>query len=153
ALSADADSRLLWRFPPRRLEAEALRDAILAVSGNLDLKMDGPGFDLFEPNDNYVKVYQPKKVFGPAEWRRMIYQSKPRMRLDDTFGAFDCPDAGQTAPRRTVSTTALQVLNLFNSPFMQQQAGFFAARLRKESDDPVSQVRRGYSLAYQRALE
>ena len=50
------------------------------------------GFDLFEPNDNYVKVYNPKKDFGPGEWRRMIYQSKPRMRLDDTFGIFDCPE-------------------------------------------------------------
>ena len=71
----------------------AIRDAILAVSGKLDLRMGGPGFDLFEPNDNYVKVYTPKKEFGPAEFRRMVYQIKPRMQLDDTFGAFDCPDA------------------------------------------------------------
>src|SRR5262249_33926462 len=113
--------------------------------------MGGPGFDLFEPNTNYVKLYTPKKVFGPAEWRRMIYQSKPRMRLDDTFGSFDCPDAGQTAPRRTSSTTALQMLNLFNSPFMEQQYGFFAERLQKDAGaEPAAQVRRGYLLAYQR---
>src|SRR5262249_33524875 len=79
-----------------------------------------------------------------------IYQSKPRMRLDDTFGAFDCPDAGQTAPRRTVSTTPLQVLNLINSPFMMQQAGFFAERLQCDAETPAAQVRRGYQLAYQR---
>src|SRR5262249_22191003 len=98
-LAADAGSRLLWRYPPRRLEAEPLRDAILAVSGNLDRRMGGPGFDLFEPNTNYVKVYNPKKEFGPPEWKRMIYQSKPRMQLDDTFGQLDCPDAGQIAPK------------------------------------------------------
>ena len=57
AMAADAGSRLLWRFPPRRLEAEPLRDAILTVCGNLDDRMGGPGFDLFEPNTNYVKVY------------------------------------------------------------------------------------------------
>jgi mono/diheme cytochrome c family protein/cytochrome c553 len=150
-LKTDAGSRLLWRYPPRRLEAESLRDSILFVSGKLDLTMGGPGFDLFEPNTNYVKLYTPKKVFGPAEWRRMIYQSKPRMRLDDVFGAFDCPDAGQTTPARTTSTTPLQVLNLLNSPFMQQQAGEFALRLRKDAgDDQGAQVRRGYWLAYQR---
>ncbi|HUQ68876.1 MAG TPA: DUF1553 domain-containing protein, partial [Planctomycetaceae bacterium] len=60
-LSADAANRLLWRFSPRRLEAEPLRDALLSVSGNLDDRMGGPGFDLFEPNANYVKVYASKK--------------------------------------------------------------------------------------------
>src|SRR5439155_18703199 len=105
ALEADTSDRLLWRFPPRRLEAEPLRDAMLAVSGKLDLRMGGPGFDLFEPNDNYVKVFSTKAEYGPAEFRRMIYQSKPRTMLDDVFGAFDCPDAGQRAPRRTSSTT------------------------------------------------
>ena len=116
--------------------------------------MGGPGFDLFEPNTDYVKVYTPKKEFGPAEWRRMVYESKPRMQLDDTFGAFDCPDAGQTAPNRTASTTALQVLALMNGRFMVQQAGLFAERLRKEAGaDVADQVRRGFWLAYQRAAE
>jgi hypothetical protein len=150
-LAADAQDRWLWRYPPRRLEAEPLRDAILAVSGKLDLRMGGPGFDLFEQNTNYVKVYTPKKEFGPAEWRRMIYQTKPRMQLDDTFGAFDCPDAGQIAPKRNSSTTALQALNLLNSRFLVQQAGLFAERLKREAgDDPAAQVRRGFRLAFGR---
>ncbi|MFM8932452.1 MAG: DUF1553 domain-containing protein, partial [Gemmataceae bacterium] len=55
-MAKDAGNRWLWRFSPRRLEAEPLRDSILAISGNLDLTMGGPGFDLFEPNTNYVKV-------------------------------------------------------------------------------------------------
>jgi hypothetical protein len=148
---SDQDNRFLWRFPPRRLEAEIIRDSILSVSGKLNLRMCGPGFDLFEPNSNYVKVYEPKKEFGPAEFRRMIYWSKPRMQLDDTFGVFDCPDAGQIAPRRNRSTTPLQALNLLNSPFVLQQADFFAERLRREAgDDLATQVRRGFQLAFQR---
>jgi hypothetical protein len=149
--SVDRNARLLWRYPPRRLEAEALRDAYLFVSGKLDLRMGGPGFDLFEPNTNYVKVYTPKKDFGPAEWRRMIYQSKWRMQLDDVFGAFDCPDAGQIAPKRGTSTTALQALNLLNSRFMLQQAKFFAERIEREGGKDVDQqVRQGFRLAFQR---
>lgn len=151
-LAKDAQSRLLWRYPPRRIEAEPLRDAILFVSGKLDLRMGGPGFDLFERNTNYVKVYTPKKEFGPAEFRRMIYQHKPRMQLDDTFGAFDCPDAGQIAPKRNVSTTPLQALNLLNSSFMLQQAGYFAERVEKDAGKEVAaQVKRVFALAFQRA--
>jgi hypothetical protein len=147
-LALDGQDRLLWRYPPRRLEAEPLRDAILAVSGNLDLRMGGLGFDLFEPNTNYVKVYAPKKEFGLAEWRRLVYQSKPRMQLDDTFGAFDCPDGGQIAPHRNHSTTALQALNLMNSRFIMQQAELFAARLAREAGrDTRQQVHRGFRLA------
>ncbi len=150
-LAKDAGSRLLWRYPPRRLEAEPLRDAILAVSGNLDTQMGGPGFDLFEPNTNYVKVYNSKTRFGPEESRRMVYQTKPRMQLDDTFGAFDCPDAGQIAPRRTRSTTPLQALNLLNSTFLIQQSHSFAARLEREAGFHVEkQARRGFLLAFQR---
>jgi len=148
---ADSGARLLWRFPTRRIEAEPLRDTILAVSGVLDLTMGGPGFDLFDANDNYVKVYQPKQEFGADTFRRMIYQSKPRVQLDDTFGAFDVPDAGQIAPRRTSSTTPLQALNFLNSTFAMQQAGLLAARLEKEAGKAAdAQVKRAFQLAYQR---
>ena len=152
AASVDSNNRLLWHFPARRLEAEALRDHILAVTGQLDLTVGGPGFDLFEPNTKYVKVYTPRQDFGPAEFRRMVYQSKPRMQLDDVFGAFDCPDAGQIAPRRTSSTTALQALNLLNSRFTLQQASLFAHRLQTEAgQSPEPQVRRAFQLAFSRA--
>ncbi len=150
-LAKDAGGRLLWRYPPRRLEAEAIRDSVLSVGGKLDLTAGGPGFDLFEPNANYVKVFTPKKTFGPAEFRRMIYQQKPRMQLDDTFGAFDCPDAGQIAPKRNASTTPLQALNLLNSAFAVQQASYFAERIEREADkDVAAQVRRAFRLAFQR---
>jgi hypothetical protein len=122
------------------------------VSGQLDLRMGGPGFDLFETNNNYVKVYVSKTDFGPGDFRRMIYQAKPRVQLDNVFGAFDCPDAGQAAPRRTSSTTPLQALNLLNSPFAMQQADFFAVRLEKEGNgDPAMEANRAFLLAFGRA--
>ena len=151
ALAVDGGSRLLWRFPPRRLEAEAIRDLILSVSGKLDLRMGGPGFSFFEPNDNYVRVYAPKKEFGPETFRRMIYGTVVRQRPDGVFGAFDCPDAGQIAPKRTRSTTPLQALNLMNSAFIMQQSAFLAERLEKEAGrDAKAQVRRAFALAFQR---
>ena len=133
AAAIDGADTLLWRFRTRRLPAETIRDSILAVSGELDLTMGGPGFDLFEPNNNYAKVYIPKQAFGPADWRRMVYQSKPRMQFDSTFGAFDCPDSAQPIGKRNTSTTALQALNLLNGPFVIQQADFFAKRLVREA--------------------
>jgi len=148
-LAVDAGSRWLWRYPPRRLEAEPLRDAILAVSGKLDLKMGGPGFSFFEPNDNYVRVYTPRREWTPDTFRRMIYGTIVRQRPDGVFGAFDCPDGGQIAPRRSRSTTPLQALNLLNSSFMMQQAGYFAERLRSEAgEEAKAQVLRAFTLAF-----
>jgi mono/diheme cytochrome c family protein len=151
AAAIDASDRLLWRFPPRRLEAEPLRDTILAVSGTLDLRMGGPGFDLFEPNTNYVKVYTTKTKFVPGDFRRMIYQNKPRVELDNLFGAFDCPDAGQIQPKRNVSTTPLQALNLLNSEFIVGQARSLAERLQRDAGpDCAAQVRRAFQLVFAR---
>ena len=150
-LAVDAGSRLLWRFPPRRLEAESIRDTILAVSGKLDLKMGGPGFSFFEPNENYVRVYAPRKEYGPDSFRRMVYGTVVRQRPDGVFGVFDCPDGGQIAPKRTRSTTPLQALNLLNSTFIMQQASFFAARLEQEATgDPARQIRRAFQLGFNR---
>lgn len=154
ALAVDAGSRLIWRFPPRRLEAEPIRDTILAVTGVLDLRMGGPGYEVFEPDSSYVHIYIPKEQFGGDDFRRMIYQFKPRKEQDITFGAFDCPDATQSAARRNRSTTPLQALNLLNSPFMQQQAGLFAARLHADVGDDVSAcIARGFALALGRRPE
>ena len=149
--SADAQNRYLWRFPPRRLEAEAIRDSILSVSGRLDRSTGGPGFNFFEPNDNYVRVYQPRDEWNEATFRRMIYGTVVRQRPDGVFGVFDCPDAGQIAPKRTSSTTPLQALNLLNSSFVMQQSRFFAARLELDSGNRVeAQVARAFALAFQR---
>jgi hypothetical protein len=133
ALAVDANCELLWRYPPRRMEAEPIRDSVLAVAGSLDLTMGGPGFQLFKPNDNYVRNYEPKEEWGPGEWRRMVYAHRVRMEQDGVFGAFDCPDAGQPAPKRGRSTTAIQALNMLNSGFMQQQAELLAKRAESEA--------------------
>ena len=150
ALAVDAGSRLLWRFPPRRLEAEAIRDAILAVSGRLNLRAGGPGFNFFNQRGG-LSDYQPKASFDEKGWRRMIYSHKVRMIPVDVFGLFDCPDAGQMKPSRTRSITPVQALGLFNSPFVNRQAKFFAERLRAEAGDQLSaQIVRAIELSYSR---
>ena len=154
AQKIDATSRLLWRFPPRRLEAEGIRDSILAVSGNLDRTAGGPSFHLFEVDRENVVHYHPKEKFGPAESRRMVYALKVRMEQDGIFGSFDCPDGSLVMPKRSMSTTPLQALNLFNSRFMLDQAETFAARLRKEAgDDTAAQIRQAWQLAFSRLPE
>jgi hypothetical protein len=151
ALARDAGSALLWRMPPRRLEAEAIRDTILATSGQLDLTMGGPGFDVFKPNDNYVRVYEPKTDWTKAEFRRMVYSLKVRSQHDGTFGVFDCPDGAQITPKRPTSTTPLQALNLLNSSFVLQQSEFLAERIKSDVGlDPALQVDRGFKLAFGR---
>ena len=82
----------------------------------------------------------------------MVYLTKVRMQQDSTFGAFDCPDGGQIAPKRARSTTPLQALNLLNSEFVLQQAGFFAERLEHEAGKNVNrQIRLAFELSYNRA--
>ena len=152
-LEVDAASRLLWRYPPRRLDAEPLRDAMIAVTGRLDLREGGPGFFLFEPDisRSNIQTYVPKRDFSGDDFRRMVYQTKPRAQLDDVFGAFDCPDAGQIAPNRTRSTTPLQAFNLLNSPFVMQQAAALAARLEREAGAvAAAQVRLAFMLMFGR---
>ena len=149
AMIKDAGDQWLWRFRPRRLDAEVLHDTILSVSGQLDLRMGGPGFSGFEPNTNYVRVYNAKLTFSGDDFRRMIYMTKVRMQPEGTFGAFDCPDAGQVAPKRNRSTTPLQALNLLNSPFMLQQATALAERVQQEA--PGGQVERAFMLCFGRS--
>src|SRR5262249_2654385 len=91
-LARDARNSELWRVTPRRLEAEASRDAVLAVSGRLNLRMGGPGYYFWEREDRFIVSFEPKKILGPEEFRRMVYQYKPKSQQDPTFGAFDCAD-------------------------------------------------------------
>ncbi len=148
ALAVDGGSRLLWRFPPRRLEAEAIRDNILLAAGTLDSRMGGPGFSGFRVEAENVRHYHAKASYGPADWRRMLYMTKVRQEREPTFGVFDCPDFNQTAPSRSRSTTPLQALSLLNSPFVLQQAGLLAKRLRHEAGaDTRTQVARACQLA------
>jgi mono/diheme cytochrome c family protein len=146
----DAEIRLLWRFPSRRLEAEVVRDSMLAVSGQLNLTMYGRGFDLFDKRGG-LSGFNPIEKFTPENQRRMIYAHKVRREPEAIFGAFDCPDAGQSTATRRTSTTPIQALNLFNSRFTLEQSEAFAARVKKEAgDDAANQIRRAYQLALNR---
>jgi hypothetical protein len=148
AASRDADVRLLWRYPSRRLDGETIRDSMLAVSGRLNLKMGGPGFDLFNLRGG-LTGFQPVDSFKGDGLRRMIYAHRVRRERDSVFGAFDCPDAGQSAARRRESTTPIQALNLFNSRFTLEQADALASRVRSDAGDDLDKQLR---CAYQRAL-
>ncbi|MDG2122118.1 MAG: DUF1553 domain-containing protein, partial [Verrucomicrobiales bacterium] len=150
ALAKDAGSRLLWRFPPRRVEAEVIRDSILATSGKLNPRAGGVGFDFFRQQGG-LSDYTPNPTFDENGWRRMVYARKIRMQAVDVFGAFDCPDAGQLKATRTRSITPVQALGLMNSPFVNRQAAFFAERLRAAAPaDLNSQISQAIQLAYSR---
>ncbi|WP_417734259.1 PSD1 and planctomycete cytochrome C domain-containing protein [Rosistilla oblonga] len=149
----DADVRLLWRFPSRRLEAEAIRDSMLAVNGRLDLQTGGRGFDLFRSRGG-LSGFPPIESFTGEGLRRMIYAHKIRMEPEAVFGAFDCPDAGQSAARRRQSTTPIQALNLFNSQFTIDQSDALAACAVAEAGDDVrQQIQEVYRLTLARSPE
>jgi uncharacterized protein DUF1553/uncharacterized protein DUF1549/cytochrome c len=150
AQAIDADVRYLWRFPSRRLESESIRDSMLAVSGRLNLKMYGRGYDLFDKRGG-LSGFDPIETFTSENQRRMIYAHKVRREPETVFGAFDCPDAGQSTSRRSESTTPIQALNLFNSRFTQEQSAAFAARVKREAGNDLSkQIQRAYELALNR---
>ncbi|MDP4582396.1 MAG: DUF1553 domain-containing protein, partial [Verrucomicrobiales bacterium] len=146
----DADVRLLWRYPSRRLEAEAIRDSILAVSGKLNPKMFGVGYNMFDQRGG-LSGFNPIESFTEEGLRRMIYAHKVRRETEAVFGAFDCPDAGQSTAVRIESTTPIQALNLFNSRFTLDQAEALAVRVEKDAgSDPAKQITRAYELALNR---
>jgi hypothetical protein len=150
AAEKDSDVRLLWRFPSRRLEAEAIRDSMLAISGQLNLKMHGRGYDLFDKRGG-LSGFNPVETSTPENQRRMIYAHKVRREPEAVFGAFDCPDAGQSTAARRASTTPIQALNLFNSRFTLDQSEAFASRVKKEAgEDMARQIQRAYQLALTR---
>ena len=152
AQAVDASNQLLWRMPLRRMEAEAIRDAILQTSGKLDRRMGGPGFALFKYRVVNVAIYEPLESYGPETWRRSVYQQPARAIHDEVLSAFDCPESSQRAPRRDATTTALQALNLLNGKFMVQQAGFLAERVRTEmGTNPSAQVRQAFRLTFGRS--
>lgn len=129
-LAADAGASLLWRFPPRRVEAEVIRDAVLLASGKLDESVGGRSYRIHDVKKTYAQ-WQVTDNSGPNTWRRMLYQERMRRVDDQIFTAFDFPDCGQVNAKRPVSTTPLQALNLMNSDFVVEQARFVAERASK----------------------
>jgi hypothetical protein len=112
--------------------------------------MHGRGFDLFDKRGG-LTGFTPVESFTGEGLRRMIYAHKVRREREAVFGAFDCPDAGQSTARRRESTTPIQALNLFNSRFTLEQSDAFAARVKSETgDDVTQQIQRAYLLALNR---
>ncbi|MCI0641391.1 MAG: DUF1553 domain-containing protein [Gemmataceae bacterium] len=150
---SDADNRYLWRMNRQRLDAEALRDSVLAVSGKLELSMYGPGFDLFRFKDDHSPVYDHldvKYVNRPESWRRTVYRFVVRSVPNPLLESLDCADPSISVPVRNTTLTALQALALLNNPFMVAQAEHFAERVRKLSAEPAGQVDAAYRLAFGR---
>ena len=147
----DADNRLLWRQNPRRLDAESLRDAVLATSGKLNLQAGGPGFRDFKYIEAYAPIYKYVTPDIPELWRRSIYRFVVRTTPHEFLTTLDCPDPANLTPKRLVTTTPLQALTLSNNPFMLKQTNYFAERLKQEvGEKPADQVRLGFALAFGR---
>ncbi|WP_237225978.1 PSD1 and planctomycete cytochrome C domain-containing protein [Rubinisphaera sp. JC750] len=149
ALAIDSDSALLWRFPPKRVEAEVIRDAILQASGNLDRSLGGRSYRIHNEKDTYAQ-WQVVDNHGSETWRRMIYQERMRRVDDQMFTPFDFPDCGQVRAKRPVSTTPLQALNLMNSDFVIEQSKLIADRATQESHSDSQAIERVFALLLNR---
>lgn len=146
AVAIDAGSQLLWRFPPKRVEAEVIRDSVLQASGNLDPTVGGRSYRIHNEKATYAQ-WEVTDNYGSETWRRMIYQERMRRVDDQLFTAFDFPDCGQVRAKRPVSTTPLQALNLMNSDFVIDQSQRIAERTTQDSNGDTAQaVRRCYQL-------
>ena len=132
---SDPDNRLLWRFNPvPRLDAETLRDALLAVSGRLDLSRGGPPYDISEESV-----------------RRTLYGKVDRTNPDPGLGTFDFPDSKTHSPERDATVGPLQRLYYLNNPFFIRQSVALAERLATDAGSaPDARIRRAYQLLFSR---
>src|SRR5262249_5841533 len=147
AAAIDADDRLLWRYPARRLEAEAIRDAMLQAAGLLNAQMAGPSFRPFTVTVFNSNFYNLSDFAGPAYDRRTVYRININSAKDPLLETLDCPDPSVKTPRRAVTTTPLQALGLMNDPFVLRQARALAERVHAEvGAEPTAQVDRMYRL-------
>jgi Protein of unknown function (DUF1553)/Protein of unknown function (DUF1549)/Planctomycete cytochrome C len=160
----DPENRLLWKMPLQRLEGEIVRDAILAVSGALNLKAGGPGVfpevdrGLIEssPKESPQLLYQrwPVTQDGPEVWRRSVYVTQLRTVTAPILDLFDPPDNITSCPKRNTTTVAPQALQLLNNKFVTGQAMIFAERLRNDvGRDAALQIEKAFLLAFGRKPE
>lgn len=145
----DADNRLLWRMPVRRLEAEAVRDAVLAVSGKLNRTPFGPPVPVTADDANQYVVGTGTPSADGAEFRRSIYVQQRRSTPAYLLSAFDAPQMEPNCEVRNASTVAPQALVLMNSWFLQEQALDFADRVKADAgQNRRKQAARAWRLAY-----
>jgi hypothetical protein len=151
-LQADPANDLFWRFDPRRLSAEEIRDAILAVSGELNPKMYGPGVYPEIPAEVLAGQSMPGKGWGKSplaeQARRSVYVHVKRSLLVPILEAFDLPETDRSSPSRFSTTQPTQALGMLNGAFLNRQAEVFSGRLAREAgDDLTAQVRLALTLA------
>jgi hypothetical protein len=146
---------MLWRFRPRRLDAESVRDSILFVSGALNQEFGGPAvFPKLQPE---VLASMKNGIWrneedGPKTWRRSIYIYRKRGLPFPMLESFDLPDQNISCGARTISTVPTQALMLLNDEFVVKQAEVFAARVREQAkNDDAQQVELAYRLALGRS--
>ncbi|MBI2688783.1 MAG: DUF1553 domain-containing protein [Acidobacteria bacterium] len=153
AASKDSSNRLLWRYTPRRLEGEAVRDSMLAVSGKLNDKPGGPSFRPFKvtkPGGSYVK-YEPLDGDDANFQRRSIYRMNVNTGGDPMLESLDCPVPAVKTPKRPTTTTPLQALSLMNNPLPVRLAKAFAERVAAETTSVDTQIDRAFALALGRS--
>ena len=148
----DADNRLLWRMNRSRLDAESVRDAILLVSGTIDLTMGGPSVKQFiETPGIHVTTNADYDGFDPdrpENRRRSVYRFIFRTLPDPFMDSMDCADASQLTPARSTSVTALQALAMLNNRFVVRYSEHLADRVAKlKPNDTPGQIDAAYDLA------
>jgi hypothetical protein len=141
--------------PPQRLEAEVLRDAMLAAAGTLNPEPYGPGFKPPIPPEAMAArnndPYKPDAADAPATLRRSVYMFHKRVVPYPLLQAFDRPDAQQACARRDQTTVAPQALALLNDAFVRARAFEFADRLLKDAADEAALVERAFRIALARS--
>ncbi len=146
--SLDAGNRYLWRKTPLRLDAETLRDTMLAVADELNPSMYGPGYHDFRTFTFNSQFYEMLDPIGATFQRRSLYRTWVRSGRSQFLDVFDCPDPSALAPQRAVTTTPLQALSLLNNSFVLRMADRLAARVKATSEANASaQVRHVFRLA------
>ena len=153
--SRDLENRLLGHYPNRRLDVEAIRDSILAVSGKLNPEMYGPAVRFPIPA-SVIEAHTDKEASwtnatGPAIYRRTIYGYVKRTLLVPMLEVMDLCDTTNSTDKRSITSIAPQALTLYNGDFVNEQAAYFADRiLREAGSDRLSQVDRAYRIALSR---
>ena len=139
----------------RRLEAEAIRDTVLAVGNLLDTTMYGPGFDRFGFKDDHSPHYYYDKhdVANPKSRRRTTYRFIVRSVPDPFMQSLDCADPSQAVAKRIETLTPLQALALMNNKFMLRMSEHLAARVQPRAEPLPALVREGAEIGQRRAAE
>ncbi len=154
-LAVDPEERLLWRWRPRRLEAESVRDSVLLASGQLNRKQYGPGVYPVIPRAVLEGQSRPGSGWGKSDEaeasRRSIYIFSKRSLAVPELEVLDAPDNAASCEQRAVSTIAPQALTFLNGEFIRAQSRHLAARLAREAgEDPAARVRRAFLLTVAR---